>query len=97
MWVIPSEVTSALNTLSKAFTESLPASRATVSDGREHERSIAGSEAVAEAERAAAEAKAAAEDSELGPRQIEARRTGLGADGVPNPDPAHAVRPDERP
>ncbi|WP_169986460.1 SPFH domain-containing protein [Microbispora sp. H10836] len=96
MWVIPSEVTSALNTLSKAFTESLPASRATVTDGREHERRTAGDEAVAEAERAAAEARAAAEDSELGPRQIESRRADLGADGVPSPDPAHAVRPDER-
>ena len=95
-WVIPSEVTSALQGVSKAFTEALPASQATVTDGREHDRRTAGSEAVAEAERAAAEAKAAAEDSELGPRQIEAPRPVLGAD-VPNPDPAHAVRPDERP
>ncbi|MBX6381663.1 MAG: SPFH/Band 7/PHB domain protein [Microbispora sp.] len=95
MWVIPSEVTSALQALSKAFTESLPASRATVPDGTEHGRQTAGSEAVAEAERAAAEAKAAAEDSEMGPRQIEARRADLGADGAPASDPAPAVRPDE--
>jgi regulator of protease activity HflC (stomatin/prohibitin superfamily) len=70
-WVIPSEVTSALSGVSKAFTEMLPPSPAT----REHTRSQAGSEAVAEAERAAAEAKAAADESNpTTPRQIEASR-----------------------
>ncbi|WP_433498207.1 SPFH domain-containing protein [Sphaerimonospora sp. CA-214678] len=94
-WVIPSEVTSALQGVSKAFTESLPPSPAT----RERERSEAGSAAVAAAEQAAAEARAAAEDSELGPRQIEARDRAAdladltGADQ----DPATATRSTNRP
>ncbi|GAA4599445.1 SPFH domain-containing protein [Planotetraspora phitsanulokensis] len=75
-WVIPSEVTGALQGISKAFTEALPASPAT----REREPSRAGSEAVAAAEQAAAEAKAAAEDSETtGPRQIGPGSAGIGA------------------
>ncbi|GII58455.1 paraslipin [Planotetraspora thailandica] len=70
-WVIPSEVTSALQGVSKAFTEALPASPATRERTASTAGSTAGSEAVAEAERAAAEAKAEAEDSEtLGPREI---------------------------
>ncbi|GIH69922.1 SPFH domain-containing protein [Sphaerimonospora thailandensis] len=105
-WVIPSEVTSALQGVSKAFTESLPPSPAT----RERERSEAGSAAVAAAEAAAAEARAAAEDSELGPRQIEARRREAdlsGMSGLPgtqrsdalggDQDPASATRSANRP
>ncbi|MCC5577419.1 SPFH/Band 7/PHB domain protein [Microtetraspora sp. AC03309] len=87
-WVIPSEVTSALQGVSRAFTEALPRSAATRDrEEREQER-VAGTEAVAEAERAAAEAKAAAEDSEIGtglPRQIETARN-------PLPDPLDAAR-----
>ncbi|GAA4211955.1 SPFH domain-containing protein [Microbispora amethystogenes] len=93
-WVIPSEVTSALNSVSKAFTEALPASSATTAESGRRELSAAGSEAVAEAERAAAEAKAAAEDSEMGPRRIEAGRPNLDTLASANPDPAHAVAPD---
>ncbi|ADG89954.1 paraslipin [Thermobispora bispora] len=75
VWVIPSEVTSALNTLARAFTERLPSSPAT----RAPERDAKSSEAVAEAERAAADAKAEAEDSERAPRSLEAGRPDLGA------------------
>jgi regulator of protease activity HflC (stomatin/prohibitin superfamily) len=81
-WVIPSEVTSALQGVSKAFTEALPPSPAVRERAPE---AAAGSEAVAEAERAAAEAKAAAEDSEpVGPRQI--------GPGAPRLDPLDALR-----
>ncbi|TKK85102.1 SPFH/Band 7/PHB domain protein [Herbidospora galbida] len=67
-WVIPSEVTSALQGVSKAFTEALPQSAAT-REQPERDRP-AGSEAVREAEAAAAEAKAEAEADSL-PRSIE--------------------------
>ncbi|WP_433350953.1 SPFH domain-containing protein [Microtetraspora malaysiensis] len=85
-WVIPSEVTSALQGVSRAFTEALPRSAAT----REPDKRgrTAGTEAVKEAERAAAEAKAAAEDSEVTaghPRQIETAKD-------PLPDPLDAAR-----
>ncbi|WP_067185982.1 SPFH domain-containing protein [Microtetraspora niveoalba] len=86
-WVIPSEVTSALQGVSRAFTEALPRSAATrAPEERAYERA-AGTEAVAEAERAAAEAKAEAEDSETTgrPRQIETAKN-------PLPDPLDAVR-----
>jgi regulator of protease activity HflC (stomatin/prohibitin superfamily) len=66
-WVIPSEVTSALQGVSRAFTESLPKSAAT------REVSAANSDAVVEAakeaEQAAAQARAEAEES-AGPRQL---------------------------
>ncbi|GAA0396510.1 SPFH domain-containing protein [Microbispora corallina] len=86
-WVIPSEVTSALQGVSKAFTEALPVSPA-LREREDHGES----EAVAEAERAAAEARAAAEDSELGPRQIASGRrsfdplTSMGGSGAGRDD-----------
>ncbi|GII79571.1 paraslipin [Sphaerisporangium rufum] len=64
-WVIPSEVTSALQGVSRAFTESLPQSPATREDTRP--RTAARKEA-ANAVQAAEEAIADAEDS--GPRQL---------------------------
>ncbi|MBP2705563.1 SPFH/Band 7/PHB domain protein [Microbispora sp. RL4-1S] len=97
-WVIPSEVTSALQGVSKAFTEALPMSPATRErDGRRTE-----SAAVAEAERAAAEARAAAEDSERGPRQLSPGAGDQGGPGVTaldaltgRRDPAAVTRPEE--
>ncbi|WP_422664832.1 SPFH domain-containing protein [Acrocarpospora corrugata] len=89
-WVIPSEVTSALQGVSKAFTEALPQSPAT----REHRPSQAGSEAVAEAERAAAEAKAVA-DQPLGmPRSIESANAVADAlkEFTAQPEPAEKPR-----
>ncbi|MEV1244602.1 SPFH domain-containing protein [Nonomuraea sp. NPDC050022] len=68
-WVIPSEVTSALQGVSKAFTEALPRSAAT----REEEPgSSAADEEVARASEAAAEAVADAQEAESpnGPRQL---------------------------
>ncbi|GIH91750.1 SPFH domain-containing protein [Planobispora siamensis] len=67
-WVIPSEVTSALQGVSKAFTESLPRSSATRELSGE-DRSTAAKEA-AQAERAAAEAVAEAAETDAGPRQL---------------------------
>ncbi|WP_061299553.1 SPFH domain-containing protein [Herbidospora cretacea] len=67
-WVIPSEVTSALQGVSKAFTEALPQSAAT-RDQPSRDRP-AGAEAVRQAEAAAAEAKAEADADSL-PRSIE--------------------------
>ncbi|GAA1014325.1 paraslipin [Acrocarpospora pleiomorpha] len=90
-WVIPSEVTSALQGVSKAFTEALPQSAAT----RERQTSLAGSEAVAEAERAAAEAKAEA-DEPLGlPRSIESGNAVTEALKEFTTQPEHAERPRE--
>ncbi|MEU7863533.1 SPFH domain-containing protein [Nonomuraea sp. NPDC049141] len=68
-WVIPSEVTSALQGVSKAFTEALPRSAATRDDMPE---SSAADEEVARASEAAAEAVADAQDhdSPNGPRQL---------------------------
>ncbi|WP_214416214.1 SPFH domain-containing protein [Sphaerisporangium fuscum] len=64
-WVIPSEVTSALQGVSRAFTEALPPSAATREAG---ETRSAAKEAAARAERAAEEAIADAE--ETGPRRL---------------------------
>ncbi|GGL54640.1 SPFH domain-containing protein [Planomonospora parontospora] len=80
-WVIPGEVTSALQSVSRAFTEALPASPATREapsrDGRAARqddgevRQVARQEA-AEAQQAAAEAVAEAADADpsAGPRQL---------------------------
>jgi regulator of protease activity HflC (stomatin/prohibitin superfamily) len=68
-WVIPSEVTSALQGVSKAFTEALPRSAATERAEQATAASTAAAQAAREAEQAAAEAKAEAEES-AGPRQI---------------------------
>ncbi|MBO3748898.1 SPFH/Band 7/PHB domain protein [Streptosporangiaceae bacterium NEAU-GS5] len=88
-WVIPGEVTSALQSVSKAFTEALPSVEARTGP---RDRT-AGSAAVEEAERAAAEAKAEAEDSErAGPRQIESPRRPLDGN-VPAPEPAAFPEP----
>ncbi|MFC4119136.1 SPFH domain-containing protein [Nonomuraea zeae] len=77
-WVIPSEVTSALQGVSKAFTEALPKSAAT---REEIPPSAEMDEEVAKASEAAAEAVADAQDAESpnGPRQI--------TKGVNEPDP----------
>ena len=68
-WVIPSEVTSALQGVSKAFTEDLPRSAAT---REEAPGSSAADEEVARASEAAAEAVADAQEAESpnGPRQL---------------------------
>ncbi|MFC5824898.1 SPFH domain-containing protein [Nonomuraea insulae] len=68
-WVIPSEVTSALQGVSKAFTEALPRSAATLD---EVPRASEADAEVAKASEAAAEAVADAQDAESpnGPRQI---------------------------
>ncbi|MBT2235332.1 SPFH domain-containing protein [Nonomuraea sp. NEAU-A123] len=68
-WVIPSEVTSALQGVSKAFTEALPRSAATRDEMPENS---AADEEVARASEAAAEAVADAQDhdSPNGPRQL---------------------------
>jgi regulator of protease activity HflC (stomatin/prohibitin superfamily) len=68
-WVIPSEVTSALQGVSKAFTEALPRSAAT---REEAPGSSAADEEVARASEAAAEAVADAQEAESpnGPRQL---------------------------
>ncbi|MEO3809436.1 SPFH domain-containing protein [Sphaerisporangium sp. B11E5] len=76
-WVIPSEVTSALQTVSKAFTQSLPPSDATreTAPRKDKVRSEASS-----AEKAAEEAIA---DAESGPRQL----------GPATPDPLSGLTP----
>ncbi|WP_043623870.1 SPFH domain-containing protein [Nonomuraea candida] len=68
-WVIPSEVTSALQGVSKAFTEALPRSSATREEVPE---SSAAEEEAAKAAEAAAEAVADAQEAESpnGPRQL---------------------------
>ncbi|MEO3891216.1 SPFH domain-containing protein [Nonomuraea sp. B5E05] len=68
-WVIPSEVTSALQGVSKAFTEALPKSAAT---REEMPESSAAEEEAAKAAEAAAEAVADAQQAESpkGPRQL---------------------------
>ncbi|MEO3806958.1 SPFH domain-containing protein [Nonomuraea sp. B1E8] len=68
-WVIPSEVTSALQGVSKAFTEALPKSTAT---REEMPESSAAEEEAAKAAEAAAEAVADAQQAESpkGPRQL---------------------------
>lgn len=76
MWVIPSEVTSALQGVSKAFTEALPRIAST-----ESERSVEAETEIARAAEAAAEAVADARDAEKvnGPRQLTAK--------IPEPSP----------
>ncbi|MFC7384284.1 SPFH domain-containing protein [Sphaerisporangium rhizosphaerae] len=86
-WVIPSEVTSALQGVSKAFTESLPRSAATreVTEGK-----TAAQAEAAQAQKAAEEAIADAEES--GPRGITAGASF--PDPLAAPAPAHqTVRP----
>ncbi|MEV4060166.1 SPFH domain-containing protein [Nonomuraea dietziae] len=82
-WVIPSEVTSALQGVSKAFTEALPPSAATIpasSDSSASDVSEA-EEEIARASEAAAEAVADAREAETtpGPRQL--------TSAVPEPSP----------
>ncbi|MER7211358.1 SPFH domain-containing protein [Streptosporangium sp. NPDC000239] len=80
-WVIPSEVTSALQGVSKAFTESLPRSSATRETPAIDEAAKEATEReTAQAEQAAAEAVAEAAESDIGPRQI-----GPGAPAMPDP------------
>jgi regulator of protease activity HflC (stomatin/prohibitin superfamily) len=77
-WVIPSEVTSALQGVSKAFTEALPRSAATRD---ELPQNAEADEEVQRASRAAAEAVADAQEAESpkGPRQL--------TEGVRDPSP----------
>ncbi|SDH46095.1 Regulator of protease activity HflC, stomatin/prohibitin superfamily [Sinosporangium album] len=85
-WVIPSEVTSALQGVSRAFTEALPKSAATREAG-ESDATVtsAAAEEAAQAAEAAAEAVADASDvSASGPREL-----GAGATG---PDPLADLR-----
>ncbi len=67
-WVIPSEVTSALQRVSKAFTQTLPPSSATREEAQAATSEMA-SAAAQEAEQAAADAKAEAQES-AGPPQL---------------------------
>ncbi|MEV0583941.1 SPFH domain-containing protein [Nonomuraea sp. NPDC050310] len=77
MWVIPSEVTSALQGISKAFTENLPRSAATRDEG--DDSSEAARREIEQAERAAASAVADAQEAETGPRAL--------GSAVPEPSP----------
>ncbi|MFI6602248.1 SPFH domain-containing protein [Nonomuraea sp. NPDC050536] len=85
-WVIPSEVTSALGAVSKAFTEALPKVEAV----REEPEFSAAEEEIAKAAEAAAEAVADAQEAESpnGPRQIAAPST--------EPDPLHDLSKDPK-
>ena len=69
-WVIPSEVTSALQGVSKAFTEVLPRSAATREASEVPEISETAARESAEAEKAAAEAVAEAAETDSGLRQL---------------------------
>jgi regulator of protease activity HflC (stomatin/prohibitin superfamily) len=69
-WVIPSEVTSALQGVSKAFTEVLPRSTATRETSEVPEISETAARESAEAEKAAAEAVAEAAETDSGLRQL---------------------------
>ncbi|GAA4093347.1 SPFH domain-containing protein [Nonomuraea soli] len=75
MWVIPSEVTSALQGISQAFTEVLPRSAAT----RPVETSDSAEREIEQAREAASEAVADAQDAEVGPRAL--------GSAVPEPAP----------
>ncbi len=78
-FVIPSEVTSALQSVSRAFTEALP--RSAAADRAEEAAAAstaAADQAAREAEQAAEQAKAEADES-MGPRQL--------GPGSPTPDP----------
>ncbi|MEV0148672.1 MULTISPECIES: SPFH domain-containing protein [unclassified Nonomuraea] len=96
-WVIPSEVTSALQGVSKAFTESLPKSAATRD---ELPPSAEMDEEIARASEAAAEAVADAQEAESpnGPRQLTqsspatAPFPDLDADRAPEPQRNHQDR-----
>ncbi|MBB2914709.1 regulator of protease activity HflC (stomatin/prohibitin superfamily) [Streptosporangium becharense] len=82
-WVIPSEVTSALQGVSKAFTESLPRSSAAREDSRSGEAAAGEAADRRAAERAAAAAVAEAAETDTGPRQIAAPAPVLApADGL---------------
>jgi hypothetical protein len=78
-WVIPSEVTSALQGVSKAFTEALPPTAAIRQETASESTAI--EEEIAKATEAAAEAVADAQEAESprGPRQL--------TKGVPDPSP----------
>jgi regulator of protease activity HflC (stomatin/prohibitin superfamily) len=78
-WVIPSEVTSALQGVSKAFTEALPASKATRAEAPQEASEM--DEEIAKASEAAAEAVADAQSAERanGPRQL--------TEGIAQPSP----------
>ncbi|MFI6511696.1 SPFH domain-containing protein [Streptosporangium sp. NPDC050855] len=78
-WVIPSEVTSAIQGVSKAFTEALPQSSAVNETPRVNE---AAAEERKLAEQAAAEAVAEAAEADLGPRQLSAGPSRLPGDGL---------------
>ncbi|MDF5757768.1 SPFH domain-containing protein [Spongiactinospora sp. TRM90649] len=70
-WVIPSEVTSALQGVSKAFTQALPPSEATRQQSPETAQAAsAAAQEAAQAARAAEEAVADASVPESGPRQL---------------------------
>jgi hypothetical protein len=68
-WVIPSEVTSALQDVSRAFTEALPKSAATTDSASSDELAERAAEEAAQAEEAAAEAVAEAAEPD-GIRQL---------------------------
>jgi hypothetical protein len=68
-WVIPSEVTSALQGVSRAFTEVLPKSAATAEPSSADDLAARAAEEAAEAEEAAAEAVADAAEAD-GIRQL---------------------------
>jgi regulator of protease activity HflC (stomatin/prohibitin superfamily) len=76
MWVIPSEVTSALAGISKAFTEQLPRSSATRDESASSE---AAAREIEQAREAASEAVADAREAETGPRAL--------GSAVPEPAP----------
>ncbi len=78
-WVIPSEVTSAIQGVSKAFTEALPQSSAVREAPRVNE---AAAEERKQAEQAAADAVAEAAEADLGPRQLNAPPAHLPGDDL---------------
>ncbi|WP_436760909.1 SPFH domain-containing protein [Streptosporangium sp. V21-05] len=78
-WVIPSEVTSAIQGVSRAFTEALPQSSAVRETPRVNE---AAAEERILAEKAAAEAVAEAAEADLGPRQLNAPPAHLPGDDL---------------
>ncbi|MEV0830348.1 SPFH domain-containing protein [Nonomuraea rubra] len=90
-WVIPSEVTSALQGVSKAFTEALPRSAATREEVTD---TSAADEEVAKASKAAAEAVADAQEAEKtgAPRQLGAAVREPSPFPEPDKDPHRAER-----
>ncbi|MGC5015933.1 SPFH domain-containing protein [Streptosporangium sp. DT93] len=91
-WVIPSEVTSAIQGVSKAFTEALPQSPAARETPRVNE---AAAEQRKQAEQAAADAVAEAAEADLGPRQLNAAPASPLGDGLPRAQEEHHL-PQER-